>query len=175
MAPKTFYCDAGALRELLAVFYRDGGVLRDVQKIFYRHEGELQLVFEKITSEADVVLTDVTVFQLGEGMSQIAGYRANASGVIQKRFNGLYTTHETWLLAGVESDFEFRATQVSGDTVLGDSLSTWVGATCEWYVQATLPLDVAEAVLTVEVRPAGGGATLATCEVSLYAERDEGG
>lgn len=46
MTAKTFFRNAGALRQLTKVFYRDAGVLRTIRKIYYRDAGALRLVFD---------------------------------------------------------------------------------------------------------------------------------
>lgn len=178
MAAKTFFRDpagGGTLRQMAAVFFRDpagGGTLRDIEKIFYRDAGVLRLVFEKAPA-GTAQITDQLVSQTAFDPSDaVAGYRVNANGDIEALRNAGYTTREVWLLSGVAADYEFRAVLDSGDTPAGAALNTWIDASTspQWSLTETGAGSSMTCVLTVSVRPAGGGATIDTCTVTLYAE-----
>jgi hypothetical protein len=81
----------------------------------------------------------------------------------------------TWLLSGVNSDYEIRATEVSqsGSATRTGTLNTWMAMSSDrtWRITKTSGTGVTDWVLDMEIRPAGGGANLDTCRITLTAER----
>lgn len=78
-----------------------------------------------------------------------------------------------WLLSGAAADYDVRATLNSGDTPGGSAVDTWLNLGTErtWNLitNATSPAFAElTAELLIEIRPAGGGATLSSAIVSLY-------
>lgn len=102
-----------------------------------------------------------------------AQYRIQANGLVRSNnIAGTPTTLETWLVSGVNSDFEVRATYVSGDVPAGP-LNTWEDLTtdCVWTndVTSTTPI-VSTAVITVEIRRKSDNVVLTTATITLIAE-----
>lgn len=102
-----------------------------------------------------------------------ARYRLNSSGVEQTytSTNLAYTTVGTWLVSGTNSQFEVRATAVSG-TVTSGTMNTWqaLSTSREWNVTKTFSSGVKLAVITIEIRRASTGVIVDTATVDLGAE-----
>ncbi len=173
MTAKLHFRNAGVLRTLRKLFFRDpagGGTLRPLRKAFYRDNGVLRQVFSSVAAGV-VSFTDAAVSQVGAlGAVQTAGYRINASGIVQRLNRTTYNTIETWLVSGAAADFEVVCS-ASGDIpdgFIGTAVN--LSTSPEWTLSAYSG-DVLAATLSFIVRPAGGGATLDAWTVTLYAER----
>lgn len=101
---------------------------------------------------------------------------ADASATYALTSTGLETatnqTDSTWLLSGVASDYDCRATVVSG-TLTSGTTGTWMnlGTTRSWNVARTSNIaGLNEAVLTIEIGLAGAGAALVSVNVAITAE-----
>ncbi len=81
-----------------------------------------------------------------------------------------------WLLSGVNSDYEIRATEVSqsGTATRTGTLNTWLVMSSDrtWRITKTSGSGTADWIIDMEIRPAGGGANLDTCRITLNVERD---
>ncbi len=79
-----------------------------------------------------------------------------------------------WLDSGVGSLYDVNATLSSGSTPTGSAVGSWLslGTTRSWTASQTVP-GVETCVLSVAIRPAGGGATITTKSITLYAEVTE--
>lgn len=102
-----------------------------------------------------------------------AQYRIQADGLVRSdNVAGTPTTLETWLVSGVNSDFEVRATHVSGDVPAGP-LNTWEDLTtdCVWTndVTSSAPIE-STSVITVEIRRKSDNVVLTTATITLIAE-----
>lgn len=103
-----------------------------------------------------------------------AGYQLTSGGAAQQLVNGVASTLYNWLLSGSASDFDVFATLNSG-TLTSGTTGSWLnmGTTRSWTVQRTVnAAGVNSANITLQLRPAGGGATLATAVIQLNAEVD---
>ena len=102
-----------------------------------------------------------------------ARYRLNSSGAEQTYTSTdlAYTTVGTWLVSGTNSQFEVRATAVSG-TVTSGTMNTWetLSTSREWTAAKTFSVGVKQAVITIEIRRASTGAVVDTATVDLGAE-----
>lgn len=97
-----------------------------------------------------------------------ATYRLTNTGLEQATSR----TDSTWLLSGSASDFDVRMTVTSG-TLTSGTVGSWVNlaATQEWTLVRGLNIPgVLTAEATVELRPAGGGATVDSAVVTFEAE-----
>lgn len=103
------------------------------------------------------------------------GYKIDTDGDEYKvediTFPFTWTSINTWLLGGSASDYWVYCT-FTGDTPLGSATSTWIQLTADvnWYL-AQPTVGSKTAALTILVARSSGGPTLATVNVSLYAER----
>lgn len=124
------------------------------------------------SGSGSVALTDQTITALGSG-TQVASYRVNTSGVVERGRNGVYNTLETWRLAGSSSDYEVMVTETGGAGITGGSaLSTWLGlgTTREWELTETVSGASPQTFFTVEIRLAAPPNTvLATAAIQLNA------
>ena len=102
-----------------------------------------------------------------------ARYRLNSSGAEQTYTSTAlaYTTVGTWLVSGTNSQFEVRATAVSG-TVTSGTMNTWeaLSTSREWTAAKTFSVGVKQAVITIEIRKASTGVIVDTATVDLGAE-----
>ena len=102
-----------------------------------------------------------------------ARYRLNSSGAEQTYTSTdfAYTTVGTWLVSGTNSQFEVRATAVSG-TVTSGTMNTWeaLSTSREWTAAKTFSVGVKQAVITIEIRRASTGVVVDTATVDLGAE-----
>ena len=91
---------------------------------------------------------------------------------VQSRANGGSLANEfQWLLSGARSDYEVRGTVITGLPTTGP-VGTWtsLGADVVWTLLRTAAGSISCSG-TIEIRPAGGGATLATATFTLTATR----
>ena len=126
-------------------------------------------------SSVSVTLNGQSIFAAGStGGGATARYRINAAGTVQTK-EGLnpYVTQETWLLGGSASDFEVRATVQSQTGVggFGGSIGTYLncGTDREWTALATNG-NIFSGTLLIEMRPAGGGAVLASALIDMESD-----
>lgn len=104
-----------------------------------------------------------------------AGYQLNSSGAEQEITQSGTTTFNTWLLSGVAGNYEAMATVNSGALTGGSGAGVWLnlGTTRNWLVTRTAnTAGSLSANLTIQIRPAGGGAVLDTAVVVLTATVD---
>jgi hypothetical protein len=119
----------------------------------------------KILRRAIGALVDIvndTISSVVPGGTASATYALNANGT---RTNG------TWLRSGVSSNYECRATLTAGTFSPGSSGSgTWLSLSGgqSWTVTATNADKTA--TFTLEIRIAGGGATLDTATITIDAD-----
>jgi hypothetical protein len=103
-----------------------------------------------------------------DGGTATATYELNNNGNV---YNHLGTNLEAWLDSGVNSDFDVRATFVSGDTLASGTLGTWqvLSTTRSWSLTAVSG-ETKSTTLTVEIRNSSTLAVLTTATISLSAE-----
>lgn len=102
-----------------------------------------------------------------------AGFRLASSGQAQE-LRGLGTTNVSgqWLLSGSAGSYEVFCTVNSGSLSSGSS-GVWenLGTTREWHrTRLSNIVGTDTCVITLQIRPAGGGAVLATAQITLNAE-----
>ena len=104
-----------------------------------------------------------------------AGYQLTSGGKEREGAGNpiLYADINDWVVPnGSAANYEVRATLNSGTLRVGSSATgSWLAlsSTRTWSVRR-LAAGITNADLTIEIRPAGGGATLATANVTLEAE-----
>lgn len=107
----------------------------------------------------------------GTPSTATAGYRLLNTGVAQTLVFSTYTDISgEWMSGGTASDYDVMATLNSGGTPSGDSVNTWLnlGNSREWFVSTNS--GFLSSTMTIEIRPAGGGATIDSCFVTIDAE-----
>lgn len=103
-----------------------------------------------------------------------SGYQLNSSGAEQEITTFGTSTFNTWLLSGAASSYEVFATLNSG-TLTSGTTGAWLnlGSTRSWTVTRTNnAAGTNSASLTIQIRPAGGGAVLDSAGVNLNATVD---
>ena len=117
-----------------------------------------------------VSITDQTAFHsvLSPGTAT-AGYRLSNTGVVQTK-GASYADKETWLLSGLNSECECRATYATGDALSTGTMNSWLAlsSTREWTLVATSGVEKANTTL-IEIRNAATGMVLDSCTVSFEA------
>lgn len=103
-----------------------------------------------------------------------SGYQLNSSGAEQEITTFGTSTFNTWLLSGSAANYDVFATLNSG-TLTSGTTGTWLnlGTSRSWLVTRTSnTAGSANVSLTIQIRPAGGGAVLDTANVTLTATVD---
>ena len=103
-----------------------------------------------------------------------AGIRLNISGAAERKKGTSYTTLYTWLLSGRAGDYEVRASSFSGDALASGTLNTWqaLSTSREWILGINrFETKTKTCTFLLEIRPAGGGSTLASATMTLSTER----
>lgn len=134
---------------------------------------DLNTLFAAIGSVSTVQLNDQNISHSNPGGANArATYRLNTSGAAEERLgaSGTYNTLETWLLSGASSDYEARATLLSGSITSG-TLNTWqsLGTSREWYANAPVSSSSETASLFIEIRLASSGVVQADATITLTA------
>jgi len=109
-----------------------------------------------VTIWSAAAITDQSITSLDPMGTRTAGYRLNTSGIAESRVQAAYSTIETWLVVGAASDYEVRATLVTGDALTSGAVGTWqaLSASREWLISATTPSKLSE--LLIEIRTTAG-------------------
>lgn len=122
-----------------------------------------------------VNLADHALFSArGAGIASVT-YQFNAAGTVQwaeaPSNSGTYAGE--WLLSGSAASYEVRVTGASSTVLTGIAGSIWQNAAANWsaVLSTGAPGTTLFEILSVDIRPAGGGATLASAAVEMYAER----
>ena len=103
-----------------------------------------------------------------------ATYTVNTSGIVQKTEGASTTTLETWLQAGASSDYEVRATVLSGDTPTGSALATWMALSTSraWTLTDAVNDGIAlTCSLQIEIRDSATGTVQDTATITITSER----
>ncbi len=120
-----------------------------------------------------VTLTNHSIVNSRATAPRDCAFQLNTSGVAEKEKDGTVTTLETWLLAGVSSDYDAMAHVTSGALTGGSATDAWLnlGTTRSWETTDSIEDGVpVTADLTVSIRQAAAPFTvLATASISLYA------
>ena len=101
----------------------------------------------------------------------IAGIRLNSSGIVEiSETTASWTAADTWLLVGLNSDFECRWTTDTG-TLTSGTEATWeaLSSTRTWTKQKTGGVGSVSVTGTLEIRRASDGVVVATAAVSITA------
>ena len=106
---------------------------------------------------AAAAVTDQSITSLGPTGTLTAGYRLNTSGIAESRVQAAYSTIETWLVVGAASDYEVRATLVTGDALTSGVVGTWqaLSSPREWLISVTTP-GAKLSELLIEIRTTAG-------------------
>lgn len=121
------------------------------------------------TSTAKVAIADRLVYKGGGGVGTVtASINYNSTGITT---NHAGVTLETWLVSGVNSDYQIRATFQSGDAVTG-TFGTWqlLSTNRQWSIAATTPANNLGTFL-IEIRLAASPNTvLDSATITLNAD-----
>jgi hypothetical protein len=170
MATELHVYDSAVWRQATSVHVNDGGTWRTIDEIYVNDGGTWRLVFDAVTLGASlpgsltVADTQVspsiayaTVTFLADGTYSTTGNGSDAGG--------------TWITSGTAADFDIMFESISGTLNAGAGLAdTWTNMASA----VTWGNETAGGSLsftgTIRIRPAGGGADLDSCPVSITAE-----
>ena len=104
------------------------------------------------------------------------GFQVRSDGTMKGCEAGsvIFTLDEgTWLIVGVNSDYEVQASLASGDTPNGSAVDTWLSctATRSWTFLIT-GVDSKTCTLNIALRLVSSGVVLSSCVVGLSATVD---
>jgi hypothetical protein len=124
------------------------------------------------TNSTRVSITDTSDNALGAAPVS-AGYQINTNGSVYP--TSTLVAYETWLVRGATSDYQARATLVSGTSPAdGNALSTWFSCSTSptWILtkRSGAAGSSVSCVLTIEIRDAASGTVLDSATVTLSAE-----
>jgi len=110
-----------------------------------------------VTIWSAAAVTDQSITSMGPTGTRTAGYRLNTSGIAESRVQADYSTIETWLVVGAASDYEVRATLVTGDALTSGVVGTWqaLSTSQEWRISVTTP-GTKLSELLIEIRTTAG-------------------
>lgn len=165
---------SGTFTDIAAIKRRAGGAWV-VPTIAKRSSGGAWV--DLLPSGPGVSITDQTITQVGDtGARSVAGIGYTAAGSVTSRQGGpgAITTIGTWLVYGAASDYEIRATVLSGITpqiVFSDVVDAWLSLSVDraWNLRDndSAPGGVSS-VLLIEIR-AAGGAVIDSATITLSA------
>lgn len=126
-------------------------------------------------NDLSIELQDADAFSTGFDV-QTASFRMKVDRFASVGEDGVFTDVFQWCADYADpADYEVRATIVSGGGAMaGDATGAWLDFTTgrTWStVDANVDATPENAVLTIEVRRAGGTRILASCTASLSADR----
>ena len=137
--------------------------------------GMVQLMLGSVTPATPrVQLTDTSVNRTVAGGTAVATYRLDAAGTISKTvFGGGISVYETWLLSGVNSDYQVRATLLSGGPLSGTA-GTWQACSTSrtWTVSdAVADANEVAASVLIEIRDVATTTVLTSATIAMSAMR----
>lgn len=114
-----------------------------------------------------VALTDQSLSRATfNGLTATVGYRIDSDGGVYS-VKGTAVLLETWLLSGLNSDYEVRATLVSGDTPSG-TLGSWLACSTDRTWSLAAVDEELFCSLSIQIRDAAAPNTVrATCTVDI--------
>lgn len=171
--PDIYYQDGANLRHISDVYYQDGASLRTLTEVWYQDGASLRKVWSK--SVALVHLENLT--QTGRALTPktaSASIMLNTLGVVQGRANtNVYTDKFTWLLSGASSDYQVRASVISGTAPTGSATNTWLTMSSprDWTISNNTE-DTSTTMLLIELRDVATSTIRATATFTLQATQD---
>jgi hypothetical protein len=181
--PATYLNDAGTWRQLRGVYVNDAGTWRTIRGIFVNDSGTWRQVYAAVNlSNTTISFSNVTPGDAIAGFRMRGTTLGTVMGVRGSTIAGASLTDgQVWVdPASNAANYDIMVTQLTG-TVLTDtgtgpaSLSTWINmnraVTGTFYAQRTISTPgVTQATCRVDIRPAGGGDTVASAVFTLNAE-----
>ena len=144
----------GAWVDITTAKRRSGGVWVDIPFIYLANANQSQSTIAPNNAFARLEFTS----------SIVQGRVTSLSGTTNTKF--------TWNIGGSAASYEIRATYVSGTLPAGSATGTWHAGNSSpgWHLQQSTNGSTTGSIL-VEIRPAGGGATLASATFTLSVDR----
>lgn len=162
--------DAGVWKEVTIPSVKDAGAWKEVQEGWVKDAGTWKMFYQNLLVQ--LTSFNVTSTRIAPATAT-AGVRMTSTGLQQSNDDGVYTTEDTWLQAGVNSDYEVRVTVNSGSLTAG-STGTWLPMTStrDWYVAdsaGTFPT----ANITLELRLAASPFTVLASSTHILTASQE--
>lgn len=161
------YDDGTANRAITEVFYKDGATQRTIVEVWYGDAGTNRLVFSAGGGGVNIVGGTIT-HSVADPSDASTAYFLNSTGSEASLPAGQVSN--TWLLSGIASDYEVRATLTSGSLTSGTT-GTWLSlGTSRSWTRDRNTAGVSQAVMTIEIRNATTLVVLDSASVTLTAE-----
>ena len=119
-----------------------------------------------------VSISNLTVSKTVIGSAATAAYRIDNDGTVK---NHDLTTLETWLISGLASDYEVRATLTSGTTPTAGTMGSWLncGTDRTWSNTDNTANGVSvTSTMLIEIRDVATSTVQDNASVTVEAERD---
>lgn len=162
---------SGSMTALSTLKRKASGVATNIAHGYRRSGGAWTLVYTYVKA----VINDQSLINSAVGTAARVGYRLNSSGIAEQRSDTSYTTLETWLQQGTNSQFECYASvnSTSGTGSNTGTFGTWLALSSsqEWSVLCTPSAGVYTVVITVQIREAGTGIVLDSAIITLESDR----
>jgi hypothetical protein len=116
-----------------------------------------------------VSITPQSIFKIGNGTGTVTGsYKLAADG---KVYNHTGAVLETWLISGVNSDYEARATHQSGSALTTGTMDTWLALSSDrtWTLDAASPTSKTS-VFLIEIRDVATSTVQDSASITLDVE-----
>lgn len=158
-----YYQDGATLRTPRFLYYQDGGSLRVITEGYYQDGGTLRQWWpaEFAFLAAQTATGNRVSPSIPPAIARLGVY---ADGTVKRTLNaGAATTLYTWLLSGVNTDYEVLYTYVSG-TVPAGPIGVWSSLGSDQIVSLSLAAGSPgsdSAVVSVQIRQTAGGAVVA--------------
>ena len=143
---------------------RAGGVWVNPAAVWVRASGAWVKVWPNIAVYLANMQADDAIPPPGPAGASIT---MNAGGYAYENATSVFQ----WLKSGAASDYDVMFSAIAGATPSGSATGSWLnlGTTRSWSLSQSVG-GRKYCTGTLSIRPAGGGATLATCTVSITAE-----
>ena len=163
---QIYYQDGGFLRTPDYLYYQDGASTRTIVEAWYQDGANLR----KVWPPDLVFLTNASAKATRpEPGTATATLSVSNIGAVVRTINGSGTSLYTWLIVGAASDYDVRATHISG-TVPTGTFGSWLncGTTRSWSLSQG-SLGTTTGSFTVELSQAGLATPIASATFTLTA------
>lgn len=162
----------GSMIDVSAIKRKSGGAFVNVAAGWRRQGGAWVQIWPMIISGL-VQITNQDIFHTDPLPGAASGsYQLNADGKVYQVLQGTPLLMETWLLSGVNTDYQARATLVSGDTPTIGTLNVWtaLNVSQSWGFTLADPPPGNTCVIHVEIRRASDSVLLDFADIQIFVE-----
>lgn len=174
--PDIYYQDDGSLRHVSDIYYQDGASLRTLTEVWYQDGATLRQVWSKSTAlvHLENLSQSGRALQPAEAKASII---LKTNGWVQGNANtNPYVNKFIWKLVGASSDYQVRATLLSGTPPAGSDLGSWIAMSSDvsWNLPSGLIIGETSCSLSIEIRDVATLSVQDSATFTLRATRDSG-